>query len=372
MSNQVTFVTPSLNPLGNAGQLPLWCETLQESGWGVTVFSLRDPVGSNYAPRYPGVELHCLALKPREWSRWGELKALVTERPVDVLHFWDCPAQICWWLGRRAGLWATTSFDRRLNHRLELLSRTGGSRHLPQVDLVFDPQLAAEAEVNPTWSSDSVSTALSAVLAPKAIPRTLERRELTRARLREELALPPDVKLVVAAAEFKPETHCKDLVWGIDQLKIIRDDIHLLLLGSGRQRNQLERFLSLTEAESRTHFLGDRPDGPEIVAAADIFWQADLTNYLPEGLLLALAAGVPVVSAYGPNTSSVVLPQQTAWVADTSARYQYARWSKFFLEEPQRAAQLAAQAIEQTVGRFSPGPVKTWIREVYSRFGRQI
>lgn len=365
MSNRVTFVTPSLNPLGNAGQLPFWSETLAEAGWQVTVISLRDKPDSQFALRYPGIELHSLALGPRNWSRWRELPSLLAGSRADVLHLWDCPARLQWWWGRQAGNLVVTSFAPR-NGAWPVPWR---SRALP-LNLVFDPLLAEEQTPEPMASSSTGAERHTVWTVPKAIPRTLERPELTRVRLRRELGLPEEVKLIVGAAELAPETHCKDLIWGIDQLKIIRDDTHLILIGQGRQRRQLERFLSLTEAESRVHFLGERADGPEIIAAADIFWQADLTKYLPEGLLIALAAGVPVVSAYGPNTSSVVLPQQTAWVADTEARYQYARWSKFFLEEPGRANQLAAQAKEQMQRDFPPGHIKARIREAYAQVGR--
>ncbi|MCE2791909.1 MAG: glycosyltransferase [Blastopirellula sp.] len=366
MSKHAVFVTPSLDPLGNAGQLPFWIETLQAAGWRVTLIALRERATDGFSIRYPGVELHCLGLQPRQWSRWRELKRLVGGLRADILHLWACQDRLIWWLGQALGgpsaKLVLTSFAVR---QRPLLAAWREPRH-PDSELVFDPDLVSGHSPRQTAESSPNAAGRIVTLMPKAIPRTLERRALTRARLQRELGLPGDDQLVVAAADLQPETHCKDLIWGIDQLKIIRDDIHLLLLGSGPQRDRLERFLSLTEAESRTHFLGTRPDGPEIVAAADIFWQADLTRYLPEGLLLALACGVPVVSAYGPNTEAVVSPQQTAWVADSSARYQYARWSKFFLEEPERAVQLARQASEQMERSCSTKAAADRILEVYS------
>lgn len=364
LSNHVTFVTPTLNPLGKAGQLPLWTETLQSAGWRVSVVSLRDRPDPRVAVRYPNTELHCFGLRAREWSRWRELKSLVSGLRTDVLHLWDCPGKVQWWLGGIAPRLALTEFERPLPAS-RWRRRDAGQ---PAMVLAFDPTLAVAANSQPALQSAAaaVATAPQVQTVLKAVPQTLERPDQTRRRLLHELELPEDSQLIVAAAELTPDTHCKDLIWGIDQLRIIRDDVHLLLLGSGRQRSRLERFLGLTEAIPATHFLGDRGDGPEIVAAADIFWQADLTTYLPDGLLVALASGVPVVSAYGPATSSAVWPQQTAWVADTSARYHYARWSKFFLEESERAAQLASQASEQTVRSFSLAAASARIREVYS------
>ncbi|MFO0036707.1 MAG: hypothetical protein ACK55S_16015, partial [Planctomycetota bacterium] len=74
MSKHAVFVTPSLDPLGNAGQLPFWIETLQAAGWRVTLIALRERATDGFSIRYPGVELHCLGLLPRQWSRWREVK----------------------------------------------------------------------------------------------------------------------------------------------------------------------------------------------------------------------------------------------------------------------------------------------------------
>gem|GEM_PF-2128247 len=383
MNRTVYFVTPTLFPLGNSGQLEHWCKILVASGWKVVVAILHGDPNPDLQVRYTGTVLRWLGIRRREWSGWTQLaKELSAERP-SVLHFWDCPESVYrvtrHFSGRRLETVFGFSEQRAWNWR-------GG--RIPPCDwrLVYDAELLA----TPTESSQSESARLEHVefgglltrssravsrgsrlavrerLVHKAPLETHESREVTRARLREQFGLPADTKFVVGAAAFRPDTDCKDLIWGVDQLKIVRDDPHLLLLGRGPQQAKLERFLSLTEVESNTHFLGERADGPEIVAAADIFWQADLTVYQPDGLLLALAKGVPSVAAYGNGTRDLVLPQQTAWVARPGARYEYARWSKFFLEEQERASQLSIQARDYVAMKFPLERLEREVREIYS------
>lgn len=383
MNRTVYFVTPTLFPLGNSGQLEHWCKILVASGWRVVVGILHGDPNPDLQVKYAGTELRWLRIRRREWSGWTRLtKELSTERP-SVLHFWDCPEavyrvtrhfsgrrletvfgfneQLAWsWPGGRvppcdwrlvydAGLLATPMESSQLDSAM-LEERESGRLLTQSHRVVWLGSRSAERER----------------LVHKAPLEMHESREVTRARLRRQFGLPVDTKFVVGAAAFRPDTDCKDLIWGIDQLKIIRDDPHLLLLGRGSQQAKLERFLSLTEVESNTHFLGERADGPEIVAAADIFWQADLTVYQPDGLLIALAHGVPTVAAYGDSTRDLVLPQQTAWVARPGARYEYARWSKFFLEEQERASQLSTQAREYVAIKFPLERLEQEVSEIYS------
>lgn len=382
MNRTVFFVTPTLFPLGNSGQLEHWSNILVSAGWKVIVGILHGAPNPDHQVRLPGTELRWLGIRRREWSGWSRLTdEIASERPA-VLHLWDCPEAV-YRVTRRFS-------ERRLETVFSLDQQPGWGwrgRRIPPCDLrlVYDPQLLSQSLAPPEPELAQLEQAGAGNLLTRSGRRlsgirphahrerivhkvplvTHESRETTRARLRKEFGLPADTKFVVGAAAFRPDTDCKDLIWGIDQLKIVRDDPHLLLLGRGPQQGKLERFLSLTEVESNSHFLGERADAPEIVAAADIFWQADLTVFQPDGLLLALASGVPAVSAYGEGTRDLVLPQQTAWVARPGARYEYARWSKFFLEEQERAAQLSAQAREYVAMRFPLERLEQEVREIY-------
>jgi glycosyltransferase involved in cell wall biosynthesis len=188
-------------------------------------------------------------------------------------------------------------------------------------------------------------------------------RNAKRAEIQQALKIPATSILIAAAAELTPATRCKDLIWAIDLLCCVRDDVHLLLLGDGAQRWRLNRFLDSTEAQGHVHFLGRPPDADQIVAAADIFWQADLTQAMSDGALLAMAAHVPLVCALGTTTNGFARHQQTAFAVKYKSRDQFARWTKFLLEQNDRAELMAKQARQFVQENF---PLERMIRQFES------
>ncbi|MEM8678042.1 MAG: glycosyltransferase, partial [Planctomycetota bacterium] len=77
----------------------------------------------------------------------------------------------------------------------------------------------------------------------------------TRGTIRHQLGLPLDSKLVGMAGSLGPEDHLKDAIWAADLLKVVRDDVHLLLIGNGPDRWRWEKFRRAVQIEDRVHFL---------------------------------------------------------------------------------------------------------------------
>jgi len=144
----------------------------------------------------------------------------------------------------------------------------------------------------------------------------------------------------------------KDLIWATDLLNCIRDDFHLVIVGEGNQRKNLQRFASFTEAESHVHFLP--PDQAEgLLGALDVYWHSHLIHPLPSSLLCAMASAVPVISVYGDGTEEPILHQQTGMAVNYGARDEFARWTKFLIEKPDAARQLADQGKAHVLENYS-------------------
>ena len=75
-------------------------------------------------------------------------------------------------------------------------------------------------------------------------------------QLLAELDLPADARLIGAVGRLWPQKRVKDLIWAADLLKVIRDDVHLLIIGDGPQREDLERFATHCQIDDKVHFLG--------------------------------------------------------------------------------------------------------------------
>lgn len=165
-----------------------------------------------------------------------------------------------------------------------------------------------------------------------------------RNRLHEQLGLDASVYLAGTVAPLQHRTRLKDLIWATDLLTTIRDDFHFLIIGNGSQFRRLKRFTALAEsARPNVHFLGHPQDPQSVVAGLDFYWHSHLRHPMSGNLLSAMANGIPTVSVYGEGTKEIVRPQETALGVNFGARDEFARWTKFLIEKPDSARQLAEQ-----------------------------
>ena len=192
----------------------------------------------------------------------------------------------------------------------------------------------------------------------------LGRRDL-RHSIREKMSLPEDTRLAITVADLEPRTRLKDLVWATDLLSCIREDFHFAIIGTGRQLWRLRKFARQTEARDHVHFLG-LPESPEsYLAAADFYWQSHLQS--PQGgpLLAAMAMGIPAISVLGPGTEAVIDHQATGFATNFGARDEFARWTKYLIEQAEPASRLAQQGQDHVSKVFAFAPMVESYLELY-------
>ena len=153
----------------------------------------------------------------------------------------------------------------------------------------------------------------------------------------------PKLYLIGTVGRLLPGYQLKDLVWAVDLLCCIRDDIHLFIFGSGSQESSLRRFISKTASREHIHLIPATSTGETDLTGLDCYWNAQLEAPLPAAMLAAMAHRIPIVSVLGPGTAELVLPLRSGLATNFGARDEFARWTKFLMEQPQAAGQLAAQ-----------------------------
>ena len=108
------------------------------------------------------------------------------------------------------------------------------------------------------------------------------------------------------AGRLEADRGGKDAIWAADLLKVIRDDAHLLIFGDGPHRDRLVLFRQQVEIADKVHFLGQRGDLQEFLPNLDQFWSTRRRPGMPQAVLEALAAGVPVVASDVPGTRELI------------------------------------------------------------------
>lgn len=174
-----------------------------------------------------------------------------------------------------------------------------------------------------------------------------------RADLLAELGLPADTRLIGAVGRLWPQKRMKDLIWAADLLKVIRDDVHLLIIGDGPQRARLERFREQVRIEDRVHFLGHRSDVPRLLPHFDVLWLASEYEGLPNVVLEAMAAGVPVVASDIPGNRDLVIPGETGYLVPVGDRAAYAREARAILDDAELARRFGDAARRRVLEGFT-------------------
>lgn len=187
-----------------------------------------------------------------------------------------------------------------------------------------------------------------------------------RAALLSQLALPPTARLVGTAGRLTPARRIKDLIWAADLLKVIRDDLHLLVLGDGPHRRRLELFRRQCEIEDRVHLLGHRGDAPKLLAALDALWLSGGGVGISQALLEAMAAGVPAIVADTPDHRLAVEHGECGYLFAPGDRASLARHTRRLLGDEQLRRRLGAAAQRRMLERFAAEAMIARYAELYA------
>ena len=141
-----------------------------------------------------------------------------------------------------------------------------------------------------------------------------------RRQVLAELGLPQDARLVGLVGRLWPQKRVKDAIWAADLLKVIRSDVHLLVIGDGPHRARLEKFRDQVEIRDKVLFLGHREDVPRLLPHFDVLWSASAFEGQSNTIMEAMAAGVPVVATDIPGTRDLVVHGTTGYLVPTEGR----------------------------------------------------
>jgi glycosyltransferase involved in cell wall biosynthesis len=130
---------------------------------------------------------------------------------------------------------------------------------------------------------------------PPALARSPRCDPERRAATRAGLAVAPHEFVVLWVGRFDPVKRLEIVVRTAEALGGI--PARTLLVGDGPLRAHVEQLVRTGSAANRTHLLGWRRDVADLYAAADALLFPSLTEGMPNAVLEALAAGLPIVAS---------------------------------------------------------------------------
>lgn len=286
----IAFCITDLDPGGAERALVHIVTRLDRAEWSPHVFCLAGEGRLAAELRDAGVPVVCLGI--RRWWPFPAAFRLVRElrriRPAVLQTFLHHANIIGRWAGRRAGTPVIVSgirvAERRSRFRLWLDRRTANrvDRHVCVSEGVAE------------FSIQTGGLPRDKVVV---IPNGVDFDRFAHARPADfaEFGVPPDRRVILSVGRLDPQKGVMVLLDAFAALARELPDVHLILVGDGPLRPEIEKFVSSHALADRVHLTGFRDDVPSLMQAADCFVLASLWEGMPNVLLEALAAGLPVV-----------------------------------------------------------------------------
>lgn len=112
--------------------------------------------------------------------------------------------------------------------------------------------------------------------------------------LKKELGIKDEEKVIITVSRLVKKNGVEDL---IRATKCLPENIKLLIIGEGEEKDSLSLVISHLSIEKRVFLLGFIPPDkvPEYLAISDVFVRPSLSEGLGNAFLEAMAAGLPVI-----------------------------------------------------------------------------
>ena len=185
-------------------------------------------------------------------------------------------------------------------------------------------------------------------------------------------ALPPGSKVIVNVANMNSQLKGHSvLIEAAREICASCPDVYFALVGDGTLRPELERCVRETGLQDRFHFLGRRKDVPEILACADIFAFPSLAEGLPNSVLEAAAAGVPVVATRVGGIPEIIENGVTGLLVEPRDTQALIAALLQYLKSPSYAAMLARASRQRVLSNFSFDSAVAHLIDLYGRANRR-
>lgn len=135
----------------------------------------------------------------------------------------------------------------------------------------------------------------------------------TQPRTKADLNVPEDATLFVYVGRLANEKNLNGLIEQFAYARQVVPNIHLAIVGKGPQEDELREEINANKLASCIHLIGAVPyeDVSNVLAAADVFITASISEVHPLTVIEAMAAGLPTIAIESPGISDTVIPGRT-------------------------------------------------------------
>lgn len=181
------------------------------------------------------------------------------------------------------------------------------------------------------------------------------------------------LRRIVMVANLRPEKGHDILIDAAPRILAAHPDAEFVLAGEGPRRSALQSQARASGVDQRVRFLGECRDVPGILAGGDLFVLPSRTEAMPNAVIEAMAAGLPVVASAVGGIPELITADHTGLLVAPNDPAALAAAVNRLMDDPDRAAALGRSARAFITREFGFGRMVARVEELYlSAIERQV
>jgi len=203
----------------------------------------------------------------------------------------------------------------------------------------------------------------------RVIPNFLDAEMYSRRtdqRLRERLCAASECDgIVMHMSNFRP---VKRVGIVLEIFRRIRDDVraHLVMVGDGPDRQEIERRVGQMGLADVVHFVGEQQDPVPWLSTADVFLLPSSSESFGMAAAEAMACEVPVVASRVGGVPEVIVDGKTGWLFEPDDLAGMSARAVALLRDPDARRAMGRAAAEDVLRRFSADVIVPRYEAFYS------
>jgi glycosyltransferase involved in cell wall biosynthesis len=158
------------------------------------------------------------------------------------------------------------------------------------------------------------------------------------------LGLKSQFPVVITVGRLEEQKGIRFLLDAATTVLLQHPDCQFLIVGDGPERASLEALASSLGIGSSIRFAGHRGDVPGLLAASDLFVLPSLWEGMPNALLEAMAAGLPVIATAVEGSREIIESDASGLLVPAGNSSELAAAILRVLNDPHFASRLASDA----------------------------
>ena len=333
---------------GAEKQLYLWLANLDRESFNPIVLTLHPGYGDYWEKPVEdlGIPLFRINHRKNRFSRLREIRRTLQPFQPQLVHGWHL------FSGAYASLVAPRLMAKSLVGIRSSFESIQNSLELRIAERFADAFITNSESAAARIKSEKPSVR-QVYVVPNAVIVDFEAREAVREKLKQELGLRPDALWLIAIGRMEQLKHFDELLEVAASLREKHCNFQLILIGGGAEESYLKQLSQQLRLEDYVRITGEIPNANQWLKGFDIFCMPSVSEGLPNVVMEAAAAGLPIVTWQLPFYEELLTPEETALMAAPGDRAGFEQAVLKLINDQSLREELGAAAQAQITEKFS-------------------